>query len=70
MEDAKTWYTSKTIWGALIAMAASVLQFSGIHLGVADQSAVADAAIAMAGAAGSLVAVYGRLSATLPIKTT
>ena len=67
MEDTKDWYLSKTIWGALVAVGASVLQLGGLHVAVADQSAVADAATSIAGAVGGLLAVYGRLTATSTI---
>jgi hypothetical protein len=67
MEDVKHWYLSKTIWGALIAMGASTLQFAGVHIGAGDQAALGDAAVSIAGAVGSLVAVYGRVTATTAI---
>ncbi len=33
MDLVKNWYQSKTIWGALIAVAASALQLAGLGLG-------------------------------------
>lgn len=69
MEDVKQWYLSKTVWGALLALGASVLQFTGIQVGAADQSTIADSAVAIAGAVGSLVTVYGRVTATSAIKS-
>ncbi len=69
MEDVKQWYLSKTVWGALLALGASVIQFTGVQIGVADQSTVADSAVAIAGAVGSLMAVYGRVTASSSIKT-
>lgn len=68
MEDAKQWYMSKTIWGALLALGASLAQLAGVHVGVPDQAAIADGAVAIAGAVGSLVAVFGRVAANSPIK--
>ncbi len=68
MEDVKQWYLSKTVWGALLALGASVLQFTGIQIGAADQSAIADSAVSIAGAVGGLIAIYGRLTATSAIK--
>lgn len=67
MEDVKQWYNSKTVWGALIAIVASVLQMKGIDLGAADQSSIADALVSIAGAAGGLLAVYGRVTASAAI---
>lgn len=69
MEDVKHWYLSKTIWGAILAMVASIFQVAGLQIGLADQSAVADAAVSIAGALGSLIAVYGRVTATTAIKS-
>jgi predicted SpoU family rRNA methylase len=63
MLEMKTWYQSRTIWGALIALAASALQATGIHVSAQDQSQMADAALAIAGAFGGLLAIYGRIKA-------
>lgn len=64
MDVVKSWYQSKTIWGALIAVAASALQLAGLEIGAADQAKLADIAVTLAGAVGGLLALYGRLVAT------
>jgi len=64
MTDEKTWYESRTIWGALIAVAASFLSMTGISLDAQMQSELADIVIQAVGAVGALMAIYGRLSAT------
>ncbi|MGA1801127.1 hypothetical protein [Rhizobium sp. HT1-10] len=69
MEDAKHWYYSKTIWGALLAVAASGLQMKGLQLDAASQATIVDSAVSIAGAVGGLVAVYGRLTANRQIKS-
>lgn len=69
MEDAKQWYYSKTIWGALLAVGSSVLQVKGLQIGAADQSAIVDSAVSIAGAVGGLLAVYGRITASTAIKS-
>jgi CDP-diglyceride synthetase len=69
MDDVKMWYKSKTVWGALIAILASVLQAAGVELGLDDQNQLADAAVTLAGALGGLLALYGRLSASSVIAT-
>ncbi|WP_353622839.1 hypothetical protein [Aliirhizobium terrae] len=53
--------------GALIAVAASVLQVAGVDFGVAEQGQLADIAVTLAGAVGGLLALYGRLVATSSI---
>ena len=69
MDDVKMWYKSKTVWGALIAILASVLQAAGVELGLDDQNQLADATVTLAGALGGLLALYGRLSASSVIAT-
>lgn len=63
MDDTKHWYMSKTVWGALIAIGASLAQAAGIELDAASQGEIADRIVALAGALGGLVAIYGRLTA-------
>jgi hypothetical protein len=63
MNDSKHWYQSKTVWGALIAILASLLQASGVDFDAAGQDQLADDLVALSGAIGGLVALYGRLSA-------
>jgi hypothetical protein len=63
MNDMKQWYVSKTVWGGLIAILASLMQAAGIVLDPAIQGDLADNAVALAGAVGGLIAIYGRLTA-------
>ena len=64
MIDEKPWYLSRTIWGSLIAVAAALGSILGISLDQTIQAELADIVVRMAGAAGALVAIYGRLAAT------
>jgi len=68
MDGMKFWYQSKTVWGALIAIAASVLQAAGIQLEGDVQADLADIAVTLAGAVGGLLAIYGRLTAESGIR--
>ncbi|KGD85801.1 MULTISPECIES: hypothetical protein [Rhizobium/Agrobacterium group] len=68
MDGMKAWYQSKTVWGALIAVGASLLQVAGIELGADMQADLADIAVTLAGAAGGLLAIYGRISADTGIR--
>lgn len=63
MDDTKQWYHSKTVWGGLIAVMASLLQATGIDIDAGTQGALADDLVALAGAVGGLVAIYGRIAA-------
>ena len=67
MIDSKAWYQSKTVWGALIAVAASLLRLGGVELGLDIQGQLVDAAVTLAGAIGGLLALYGRVSAQASI---
>lgn len=68
MIDAKAWYQSKTVWGGLIAIAAPLLKVTGLDVDAGMQGELTDAAAALAGAIGGLLAIYGRLSATTAIR--
>lgn len=63
MDDAKKWYLSKTVWGALLAVAAPLLQLAGIYLDEGMQSELAASITTIAGAAGGVLALIGRISA-------
>ena len=63
MIEEKPWYLSKTIWGALIAVAASVLGVGGVDFDLGAQAQLAEALVQLAGASGAILAIYGRLTA-------
>ena len=63
MEASKAWYLSRTVWGAPIAVAASLSQAMGIELQAGDQADLVEMLVALGGAAGAFVAFYGRLRA-------
>lgn len=63
MDDTKQWYLSKTVWGGLIAVLASLPRAMGIDIDAGTQAAIADDLVALAGAVGGLVAIYGRIAA-------
>jgi hypothetical protein len=64
MDDLKPWYHSKTIWGAGVTVAAAILAMAGLPLSASDQMMMTEALLQIAGAAGGLLALYGRLTAT------
>ena len=63
MGNTKQWYESKTVWGALIAILASLLQASGVDFDPAGPDQLAGNLVALSGAIGGLIALYGRMSA-------
>jgi len=68
MTNSKPWYTSKTIWGSLIAMMAGIASAFGFDLDGQSQAGLVDGILMLISAAGSLLAVYGRFAATRPIE--
>jgi hypothetical protein len=64
MVEEKPWYESKTIWGSLVAIAASLSAALGVGIDGTTQAELASIIVQFAAAAGSLVAIYGRLMAT------
>lgn len=64
MDDLKQWYQSRTIWGALIAIAASLAHAGGMTLSAGDQGQIIDSLVSVSGALGGLVAIYGRVTAS------
>jgi uncharacterized membrane protein len=68
MDDMKAWYQSKTVWGALIAVGSSLLQIKGIELSADMQADLANIALTLAGVAGGLLAISGRLRAATGIR--
>lgn len=63
----KNWYQSKTIWGAVVVILSAVLRAAGYEFGETDAAQLLDAVSTIATAVGGLLALYGRLTARLPI---
>lgn len=63
MEDVKGALTSKTIWGALIAIVGVVLNAAGFESGTALSGAEGDIVTVI----GSIIAIYGRVKAVKKI---
>ncbi|QRI64383.1 hypothetical protein JQ506_05085 [Shinella sp. PSBB067] len=68
MNDVKAWYQSRTVWGALIAILASLAHAIGVEVTAGDQAELADLLVAAVGAAGGLMALVGRISASRRVK--
>ncbi len=69
MNDLKNWYSSKTIWGALVAILASVMHFTGVDISAVDRGQIVDSIVNIVGALGGLIAVYGRVTAKTAIRS-
>lgn len=71
MDDTKSLLASRTVWGAVIAIAASVAGALGFGVGAAEQAAalsLVDQILGewdrLAALAGAVLALYGRVKAT------
>lgn len=64
MPDAKSWYQSKAVWGAIAALLATLIRATGHDPGLDAVQQLTDAALSTATGLGALVALYGRISAT------
>ena len=62
-EDLKAWYRSRTVWGALIAILASLANAVGVEVTAGDEGELADLIVAAVGTIGGMLALYGRILA-------
>lgn len=62
-DDLKAWYQSRTVWGALIAILASLANAAGLEVSAGDEGELVDLMVSAVGTIGGLIALYGRISA-------
>ena len=62
-DNSKTWLQSKTIWGALISIAASVASLAGVEIEAGEQAEILDGIISLVAAGGGILAIIGRIAA-------
>ncbi|WP_439630474.1 hypothetical protein [Shinella sp.] len=62
-DDLKAWYQSRSVWGALIAILASLANAAGLEVTAGDEGELADLVVSAVGTIGGLIAIYGRISA-------
>ena len=62
-DNSKTWLQSKTIWGALIAIAASAASLAGVDIEAGEQAEILDGIISLVAAGGGILAIIGRIAA-------
>lgn len=63
MLDSKPFYASKSFWGSVVAVGASLLGIAGLPLAASDQASIVELVTQAAALAGSAFALYGRLVA-------
>lgn len=64
MHDTKPWYTSVTVWGAIVSVLASALSLFDVRLDAQLQADLRDWLLSAATLAGGAVALWGRLRAS------
>ena len=65
--DVKSLMSSKTAWGAIIAILAGVAGIFGYSIASPDQVEIVNIASSIASSLGGLIAIYGRVKATKKI---
>lgn len=68
MLDEKKWYASKGIWGGVITLLSVILTVLGYQLTPEDQELIVASITAVMGGIGGLLAIWGRVRASKPIK--
>ena len=63
MNEEKPWYLSKTIWGALVSVAATLAAMFGLPVDAGGQAALTEAILQTVSAVAGIVAILGRVSA-------
>ena len=63
MNDFKPWYASKTIWGSIVALLAAVASAFGVEIDQQMQTTFVETALQLVAVGGSVVAVFGRMTA-------
>ncbi len=64
MMDTKPWYESRTVWGSIVAVGASLAGVFGLAVEPQEQLLIVDTALQAISAAGAILALYGRFVAT------
>jgi hypothetical protein len=67
MNELKPLITSKTFWGAVMALGGSALSAGHYTLSAADAASAVDLIVSIASGVGGLVAIYGRVMASKKI---
>lgn len=71
MDETKSWYASKGVWGGIIALASVIAGFFGVQIDESTQAVIVDqitgSAAAVGVIAGAVTAIWGRLAANKQI---
>lgn len=68
MKDSKPWWSSKTIWGAFVAVVAGLASEVGIQMSPDEVAQLGDSLTNVVTVIGGIWAIYGRVRADRIIK--
>lgn len=68
MNGDKKWYESKGVWGGLVTLVAAGAAIAGYTINDADVEQLTNLATALGAAIGGVLAIWGRVAASKPIK--
>lgn len=68
MLQSKPWYMSKTVWASLVSVAATFGSLLGIDVPEETQRQLSDAMLQLVVLSASLMAIFGRLTASATIE--
>lgn len=66
--QSKSWFASKTMWGAILATLAGFAGVLGYTVSPEDIAGIEQAVVSLISIVGGLVAAWGRITASKPIK--
>lgn len=64
MDETMEWWRSRTVWGALVALAGALASAAGTPVDAGFQAEAVAALTAFATAGGALLALFGRFEAS------
>lgn len=63
MNTSKPWYLSKTIWAAMVSVAATIGTMIGIDVDAGTREQMTDALLQIVSALAGVTAIFGRITA-------
>ncbi|WP_350333391.1 hypothetical protein [Coralliovum pocilloporae] len=64
----KPWYQSRTIWGAVVSIGASVAALADVTVPDTTQAILADSLFQLTAVGGGIFSILGRLRAEQPVR--
>ena len=68
LNGTEKWWQSRSVWGSVVAFVALVVSFFGLTVAPEDQEMLVGGIVAVVGAVGAAIGVWGRVRATKRIE--